>query len=54
MGAFVSVFLVNIFVVLEIEIPKRIATLILLFIEPLMLCQMTMLDITSYPIKTPI
>jgi hypothetical protein len=54
MGAFVSVFLVNIFVVLEIEIPKRISILILLFIEPLMLCEITMLDITSYPIKTPI
>jgi hypothetical protein len=53
MGAFVSVFLVNIFVVLEIEIPKRISILILLFIEPLMLCQITMLDITSYPIKNP-
>ncbi len=53
-GAFVSGFSVDIFVVLKIKIPKRISILILLFIEPLMLCQMTMPDITSYPIKLPI
>ncbi|CAN7773556.1 hypothetical protein [Caballeronia sp. dw_19] len=53
-GVFVSALSVDILAAQKIEIPKRIAILIPLFIESLMLCQMTMLDITSYPIKPSI
>lgn len=53
-GVFVSALSVDILVAQKIETPKRIAILIPLFIESLMLCQMTMLDITSYPIKPSI